>query len=333
MNFMVFNVESQQRCSLSYKEIVMSLRHRHIGGPALTEGQAALITLFFAFVVIPFMWYFVWSPMIKWIPRELNSYIVMAGIAIYLGECFERVPLNKERALLWNGKYTGASFASGICLVPEMPFPVISFALKALLSVDVAEYLGWKLEGDTTVESLPISSQSEGLTLDGARVGFTFSAVLEVVDTSVFLLQTTNEANRNSYERAVAVSISKVLKGFVARNLAKDFMQGVYNEDLEQEITRLSGSIKEYGLTVRSITMTSIQILGREVEAAFDRVQASAILQGAADIQADNFARFFAKLKKDNPTISEEVALALFNASHGSSTNIGIFTSRNRGGE
>jgi hypothetical protein len=306
----------------------MSLRHRHIGGPALTEGQAALVTLFFAFVVIPFMWYFVWSLMIRWIPRELNSYIVMAGIAIYLGECFERVPLNKERALLWNGKYTGSSFASGICLVPKMPFPVVSFVFDRLFSVDVSEYLGWKLEGDTTVESLTISSQSEGLTLDGARVEFVFNAVLEVVDTSMFLLQTANEANRNSYKSAVAVSISKVLKGFVARNLAKDFMQGAYNEDLEQEITRLSGSIKEYGLTVRSTTMTSIQILGREVEAAFDRVQASAILQGAANVQAEQFAEFFAKLRKRNPKIDEVTALSLFQSSHGGSTNIGILTSR-----
>jgi hypothetical protein len=290
----------------------MSLRERQIGGIPLEKGPAFILEAIGILLVI-FFAYKLWAPLLG-IHEEVRGFFACIGVAFYLYNTTGRVPPGVERAQLFFGTYTGVSFPAGVYVLPKLPFPIISFLLEIVFKEEVSKYLGWTLEGDVSVESVVVPFFAEGLTKDGVRVSLSGRLVFEVVHAAAYLSQRGNSTNRTSIEEALQAEVANQFKqSVIAVSVAKDLYRGLYQGGLTLNylITEACDFVQDFGLRLARSPIVSVKIESERIQKAFDADGSQELLDRATAALATRFRKYKEEL---GPNISEEVALALFNA-------------------
>lgn len=296
----------------------MALRHRQEGGIPLTPSQGMLYTSMGVFI-LPFLARNIWFPFFESVafqlPQEVKMILIYVSMLAYIVQSTWRVPPGKERAQLFNGKYTGVSFPAGICFLPGLPFPVFSFILKYAFSYDISIHFGWRLEGDVSLESLTVKTRAEGLTTDDVRVAVETTLIFEIVHAATFLSQTRQDTDRSGLLQAVSSQVSARMKRVLLSNLtSKDLHRASYGENgetLNEIISTLCNFEKEYGVVLAQSPITEVQILNERIREAFDTDLAKDLLRR----NTNEYALAFAEFKKTMPPgVPDDLALSFFNA-------------------
>jgi hypothetical protein len=243
------------------------------------------------------------------------------------------VKQGQERAQLFFGGYTGVSFTAGIYILPRLPFPLISLALHFLFSLfnkEVGSYLGWVLEGDVSVGSIVVKTESEGMTSDGIRVGLKVTLIFEIENAATFLSQTKGDTNRTEISEAISsLSSARIKQQVIAKHTAVQLNQADYVSDYEMVnvwITDACAFVKEFGLSLSQSPIIQVDILSEQVRDVFDANSAAALFAKNAVAVGKSFAEF----QKEVPGLSEEMAMVLFSQARAAKdgvprTNIDVF--------
>jgi hypothetical protein len=295
----------------------MGLRDRQIGGIPLTRGNAAALTIFCGFVVIPFLAYTFWFPLFSFIlPQELRLPILGFGILLYFSQCVGNVPAGKEQAQLFLGQYTGISFPAGLYLIPRAPFPIPMLLVRVFLGNDMYNYLGWVLEGYVSVQSIVAPFFSEGLSQDGIRVRLEGNLVFEISNVAVYLSQLGDTQGSHIREALTAEASSRIKQRVIGKHTAKSLYQGEHADSsasLVVWISQVCELTKDFGVHLARSPVVTVTILNDQVRHAWDRVQAKEIFTDSAVALGEAFARF----REKNPGLSEEIAWVSFASSQG----------------
>lgn len=288
----------------------MALRDRQIRGIPLTETQSEVISHILT-ALTPVLGYTVWYPMLG-IPEELWVFFAITGVAIHLAQSVEIVPNGVERNLLWFGAYTGASFSNGIRFLPRLPFPVVLLAVRLVFGAEIYRKILWSLEGDVPIQSIVARTSAEGLSSDGARVRINAMLRLEVENAATFHSQTLH--GKEDLVSMLSGEYQESVKSLViARHTAKELKRAEYagGSELSVWMTAAWNSLGVFGVSLASAPISTVEILSKQVERAFDRAQAKEVFIEGSRSLAEAYTAFKQGLP---PGTSEEVALAMFNA-------------------
>lgn len=287
----------------------MALRDRQTGGIPLTKGVAAVVTLFLTYTVY-FLSLRLWQPLIG-VPDELRSWVAVISMLGYLLSCVGQVPTNQEQAQLFFGSYTGISFSAGLYLLPRLPFPI--FSLLLLANEKLSKYFGWTLEGSVSIESITVAVDAQGMTADDIRVGISSSLVFEVETAATFLSQTKGDTDRSGVIAALSgLASARIKEQVIALHTVKELMKGEYRNrgsDIGTWITKACNFIKEFGVSLTSVSTLKVEVLSKRVERAVDMQGAQPIFRQITNEAATAFAEMVARLPKGT---SEEVAYMMF---------------------
>lgn len=311
-----------------------ALRDRQLSSFALNKSQALFATFFCALIVIPLMGNMVWAPLFeRFIPLEVWNIIIPCGSALYISQCADRVEQGKERAQLFMGAYTGESFSAGICFQPKIPLPIVRLLLSLMLPKHILDYVAWVLEGDVSVQSIAVRFDVEGMTRDGIRVRTDWVYTFEVMNAAAFLSQLDQNGGRENATSIIQSSAAVGTKREVIRLFTcKELQQAEYASDVARisaVITESCGFVKDFGLFLARCSLVNVKILSEKMEAAFDALAGSEILDATTEALATRFRKFKETL---GPSVSEEVARSLFYMDHieggGASFNIDVLKIR-----
>lgn len=298
----------------------MALRDRQVSGIPLTKEQGLFLTMLGSLCVV-LLAYTLWFPLLA-IPKELRAWVAVADVLLYLRECADRVHPGKERALLFCGSYTGDSWQAGLCFVPKIPFPVVLLLLGAISS-EFKQYFGWMLEGDVSVRSIHLTCEvGNALSKDGARISLIASVVLEVENAATYLSQVPGdviEARAHLAENIRGECIDHIRKEAIPNCTAAELHRGLHegSRAIGAAITDACEFVSEYGLSVRKVSVTDVQIKSPAVEKAFDTVVAAPIFAAATRSVGMSYADFSRRLKQKNPNLDDALIMQLFQQTRG----------------
>lgn len=292
-------------------EAAMALRDRQISGIPLTKQQSEILSHILT-LVVPVLGYKVWYPLLG-IPEEMWFWLAVLGVAVHLAMSAEIVPNGVERNLLWFGSYTGSSFSNGICFLPRLPFPVLLILIRIIFSEEFYRKILWSLEGDVPLQSIVVPFTAEGMARGGARVRITGKLRLEVEQAAVFHSQTMKGV-QDLIDMVAGEYQATVKSAVIMQHTAEELMYGTHSggaPELAAWMTDAWNLVVVFGVKLASAPIAAVEILGEQVERAFDRAQAQEIFTAGAV----SIAQAYAVFKKELPEgTSEEVALAMFNA-------------------
>lgn len=293
----------------------MALRDRQISGIPLTRGQASVLAILMT-ALIPVLAYGLWfRTLFAWFPEELRLPTVVVGMIVHFFLSVSMVPNNVERNLLWFGSYTGASFPNGICLIPRLPIPFVLLLLRVALPDEMYRKIFWSLEGDVSIRSIRVPYEATGLSRDGARVQVKGTLRVEVANAATFRSQTV-DGKEDLVQMIAAEYAAAVKSSVIAQHATAELMRGYHSAGsrvLIEWMTQAWNLIHVFGVELASAPLVDVEILSKDVERAFDRVQAKELFTQSGEAVAEAWAAF----RKKNPHLSEEIAWSMFAASQG----------------
>ena len=300
----------------------MALRDRQISGVPLTKRQAVIVAVVMT-AFVPAVSYGVWfNTILAWLPEELRLPLVIVGMIIHFTLSIEMVPNNVERNLLWFGSYTGASFPNGICLVPRLPVPVLLLALRLFLDEETYKKIFWSLEGDVSVQSIPVPYEADGLARGGIRVRIFGTLRVEVVNAATFRSQT-----MYGEDRLIAMIAAEYASGLksavIAQHTAAELQRGYHSagsQALTEWMTEAWNLVSDFGVKLSRAPLVKVEILSKAVEHAFDLEHAQETFVAAAGAVGDAIA----ELKRKHPDLSETELAMIYPSVFGGTGNVSV---------
>ena len=300
----------------------MALRDRQVSGIPLTKGQAVVVALVMT-ALVPVLSYGVWfKTILVWLPEELHLPLVVVAMVIHLTLSIEMVPNNVERNLLWFGSYTGASFPNGICLVPRLPVPIVLLILRLFLDEGTYKKIFWSLEGDVSIQSIPVPYEADGLARGGARVKISGTLRLEVVNAATFRSQTM-DGNHHLISMIAAEYASGVKSSVIAQHTAAELYRGYHSAGsaaMIEWMTEAWNLVSDFGVELSRAPLVKVEILSKAVEHAFDLEHARETFVAAAGAVGDAIA----ELKRKHPELSETELAMIYPNVFGGTGNVSV---------
>ncbi len=273
--------------------------------------------------LVPVLSYGVWfKTILAWLPEELRLPLVLVGMVTHLVLSIQVVPNNVERNLLWFGSYTGASFPNGICLVPRLPVPIFLLFLHLFLDEVTYKKIFWSLEGDVSVQSIPVPYEADGLALGGGRVRIWGTLRLEVVNAATFRSQTM-DGNDRLISMIAAEYASGVKSSVIAQHTAAELQRGYHSagsQALTEWMTEAWNLVSDFGVKLSRAPLVRVEILSKAVEHAFDLEQARETFVAAAGVVGDAIA----ELKRKHPELSEAELAMIYPSVFGGTGNVSV---------
>ncbi len=284
----------------------------------LEKGPSAIVAALSVGVTI-LLAYYGWFPGFTALfgvdlPDLLKQVVVTLAVMYQVYSGLGNNRTGTEKAQKFMGKYTGVSFSSGIYLLPRLPFPIITFLLIWFDSPLAKYFVGWMLEDEVEVNDRTIKIEFVTVTADGLRIKFKTTLLLEMMNASVYLIQSKTATDENQmFESITSQAIMKLRAQVGGTYSALDLYKGSLEGDeiaTASLVTSACGFVSDYGLRIKKVLHTEFEVMNPRMERALDAELGKKVLRGVSNEYATAFAEFKATLPAG---ISFEVAANMFN--------------------
>jgi regulator of protease activity HflC (stomatin/prohibitin superfamily) len=226
------------------------------------------------------------------------------------------VPVNREYAQQFFGSYTGESFPAGFCLLPRLPFPLVSILIKIFASEKANTYLGWTLEGSVSIASITTELFVSGMTKDKIRVSISGRFVFEISAPHTYLSQTDGGKDVHSLKEAIEAEASaRMKKSVLGAYTLTELQQGedsLRYQEIAEAISAQCDLSYEFGVKLVRTPILHIEILSKQVQTIHDRVNAQDLFALALAHSQKLFTAFAEEYRKQFPEADSAEIQAAF---------------------